>query len=242
VEGVTRKKQTHRIGLIGGTSWRSTALYYERLNRALEAELGMHHSFCGDVCNLDYATLTSMADASDWQGIECMLTDAAMRLDRSGCDVIALTAVTAHRWYDSVRSAAAGAVPHILAAAADRLDALGIRTAGVLGTSITCGSDFVADYLGRDQRKLIFLAKSEQAEIDHQIQSILTASDTVDAGRETLRRAVVSLQSRGVESVVLACTELPLLLPIDTPGATLLDCVTLHIGDICNHILSESHA
>lgn len=242
MEGVTRKQQTRRIGLIGGMSWRSTALYYERLNKAFEAELGVHRSFCGDICNLDYAALLSMADASDWPGIEAMLADAAMRLDRSGCDVIALTAVTAHRWYQPVRSAASGAVPHILAAAADRLDCLGIRNAGVLGTSITCGSDFVADYLGRNDRKLVFLTKREQEDIDHQIQFILTASDNLDAGRETLRRAVVSLQSRGAEAVVLACTELPLLLPINAPGVTLLDCVALHIGDICNHILSESHA
>lgn len=241
MDGVTRKQQARRIGLIGGMSWRSTALYYERLNKALETELGMHRSFCGDICNLDYAALLSLADASDWQGLEAMLADAATRLERSGCDVIALTAVTAHRWYEPVRSATSGAVPHILAAPADRLDALGIRTAGILGTSMTCGSDFVAEHLGRNERKLVFLPKHEQAEIDHQIQSILTASDSLNLGRETLRQAVVSLQSRGAEAIVLACTELPLLLPI-AADVTLLDCVALHIGDICNHILSVSHA
>ena len=222
-------------------SWRSTALYYERLNRALEAELGAHHSFFGDICNLDYAGLVSMANASNWQGIERTITDAAMRLDRSGCDVIALTAVTAHRWYDPVRSAVTGAVPHILAAAADRLDDLGIRNAGILGTSITCGSEFVADYLGRHGRQLTFLTRDEQADIDHHIQSILTASDSVEAGRETLRGAVVSLQGRGAEAIVLACTELPLLLPIKT-DVPLLDCVAFHIGDICKHIVSDIHA
>ena len=239
--GVTQKHQTRRVGLIGGMSWRSTALYYERLNKALEAELGVHRSFRGDICNLDYATLLSMAEAADWQGIESMLAAAAKRLAQSGCDVIALTAVTAHRWYQPVRSVAPGAVPHVLAAAAGKLNSLGIRAAGVLGTSMTCGSDFVASYLGRNERKLIFLDKDEQAELDHQIQSILTASDSVDAGRETLRRTVASLQSRGAEAVVLACTELPLLLPIDA-DVTLLDCVALHIGDICNHILSDYHA
>ncbi|ARQ01001.1 aspartate/glutamate racemase family protein [Pseudorhodoplanes sinuspersici] len=239
---MTKKQQTRRIGLIGGMSWRSTALYYERLNKALETELGMHRSFCGDICNLDYAALLSMADASDWKGVEAMLSDAATRLARSGCEVIALTAVTAHRWYQPVCSATTGTVPHILTAAADRLDFLGIRKAGVLGTSLTCGSDFVADYLGRGERKLIFLDNNEQDELDHQIQAVLTASDRIDAGRGTLRRAVASLQFHGAEVVVLACTELPLLLPIDAPGITLLDCVALHIDDICNHILSESHA
>ena len=106
---------------------------------------------------------------------------------------------------------------------------------------MTCGSEFASSYLGRNARTLVFLEKDEQAELDHQIQSILTASDNLDIGRETLRRAIESLQSRGAEAVVLACTELPLLLPIDA-HVTLLDCVALHIGDICNHILSDCHA
>lgn len=237
---VTRQ-QVRRIGLVGGMSWRSTALYYERLNRAVDACLGVHHSFRGDICNLDYAALLSMAETADWQGIEAMLADAARQLKQSGCDVIALTAVTAHRWYQPVCLAASCDVPHVLTAAAERLDDLAVRSVGVLGTSITCRSDFVISYLGRRDRALIFLDSNEQLELDHLIQSILTANDDIEAGRETLRRSVSSLWSRGAEIVVLACTELPLLLPVDA-NVALLDCVALHVGDICNHILSECHA
>ena len=43
------RSQTRRVGLIGGMSWPSTALYYERLNRALERRCGPHQSFDGVV-------------------------------------------------------------------------------------------------------------------------------------------------------------------------------------------------
>jgi aspartate racemase len=34
----------HRIGLIGGMSWESSALYYQRLNQGIAARLGGLHS------------------------------------------------------------------------------------------------------------------------------------------------------------------------------------------------------
>ena len=235
-----QRVQKYRIGLIGGMSWRSTALYYERLNRAVERECGPHHSFAGQVWNLNYADILAMASAEDWGGIANTLTEAGRGLSRSGCEMVALTAVTAHNWYDAVCAASGGRVPHVLAGTARQLDRSSFRNVGVLGTQVTCNSAFVQDYLGGSNRDLVFLDPDAQAGIDRLIQTILTASDDRMASAAILLHAIASLVSHGAEAVVLACTELPLLLPLQETTIPLIDSVALHVDDICSQILSET--
>ena len=239
--GIQRQRTQHKqLGLIGGMSWRSTMLYYERLNRAMEQACGPHHSFTGRIVNLDYAGLLGRVAHEDWNGICDILSRAAQDLSRSGCDVVALTAVTAHLWFDDVRKASGATVPHVLTATAHELDMQKVRSAGVLGTQTTCSSSFVRNYLGAEGRRIIVLDAEAQSAIDHLIQSILTADDDRTAGSGLLLRAIETLASRGADAVVLACTELPLLLPLHGSPVPLLDSVALHVNDICDHILTEA--
>lgn len=238
---VTRS-QTRRVGLIGGMSWPSTALYYERLNRALERRCGPHQSFDGVVWNLNYATLHAAARAGDWARVETMICDAGRGLAQAGCEVVILTAVTAHLFAEKVLQASGRSGPHILAGAAAELDRLRVSHVGVLGTSSTCGAPFLGHYVGRNGRKVILLDAERQSEIDALIQIVLTAGGAHSGGAEVLRAAATQLRDLGAEAIVLACTELPLLLPIPDIGVPIIDSVALHVADICNEITSDNNA
>jgi aspartate racemase len=231
-----------RVGLVGGMSWRSTALYYQRLNLAVERRFGPHHSFAGVVWNLDYAYLLAAAQASDWAKVEAMICEAAVGLAEAACDVVVLTAVTAHLFSDAVAEAAKRPVPHVLSGAACELDRLGIRCAGVLGTTATCGAPFLEEYLGGNGRTLLRLPPDRQRAIETLIQDVLTAGTADAEGTGRLHDAVAELRDRGAQAVVLACTELPLLLPVPETGVPILDSVALHVEDICNLIVSDIHA
>jgi aspartate racemase len=227
-------RQIRRPGLIGGMSWRSTELYYRRLNQALECRLGPHHSFRGLVWNLDYAELIAAVAAGHWAAVEAAITAAARGLAEAGCDLVVLTAVTAHLFHDSVADAAGCPVPHVLDGAARVLDGTGVATAGLLGTSMTCGSDFAARCLAGHDRRLLCLDDATQRGLDELIQTVLTTGDATAHGRTVLSEAVHALERRGAEAIVLACTELPLLLPLADTHVPLLDCVALHVDDVCN--------
>lgn len=239
-------RQRRRVGLIGGMSWHSTALYYKRLNKAMEAALGAHHSFEGMVWNLNYAKLLSYASAGDMAAVERILVEAARGLEASGCDVIVLTAVTAHHWHEAVHTTVNADVPHVLAGVAQELDKGAIGNVGVLGTSLTCESDFLPNRLARSSsngspRRLTLLDGGDQREIDALIQDILTTGRPIAEGRAVLQRAVMKLHAQGAQAIALACTELPLLLPLPGAPVPLLDSVQLHVNAICQLLLSENH-
>jgi aspartate racemase len=232
-------RQTRRVGFVGGMSWPSTALYYERINRALERRCGPHHSMNGVIWSLNYDVLLSAAIAGEWARIETMICEAASGLKRVGCDIVVLTAVTAHLFAETVATEISSPVPHILSSVAREVDRLGVRQIGVLGTENTCGAPFLTKYLGTGDRELLLLDSERQAQIDDLIQNVLTADAVRDDGAETLRSAVCYLRDRGAKVVVLACTELPLLLPLDDIGVPLVDAVAVHIEDICDLIVSN---
>ncbi|WJR80963.1 amino acid racemase [Bradyrhizobium sp. NP1] len=229
------RRQRRRLGLIGGMSWRSTALYHERLNRAAERAFGSHGTIVGQIDSLDYAELLSLASRGDMAAIEAHLVDAATRLRRAGCEVIALTAVTAHRWHKAVAAAVDVPVPHVLAAVARTLRATGTGDIGVLGTALTCRSDAVRSHLG-EGRRLLFPDDGDQPRIDDLIQRILTVRDAGAEGRDTLAAVSRTLQGRGARAIVLACTELPLLLPVPAVDLPVIDAVALHVDDIFDRI------
>jgi aspartate racemase len=150
--------------------------------------------------------------------------------------------VTAHLFHDAVVAAVERPVPHVLSGAAGELDRLGIRCAGVLGTTATCGAPFLAAYLGGNGRDLLRLPSDRQQVIETLIQDVLTAGSTAADSAGVLRDAAVHLRDCGAQAVVLACTELPLLLPISDPGVPIVDAVALHVEDICNLVVRDQHA
>jgi aspartate racemase len=233
---------TAPLGLIGGMSWRSANLYYQRINHSMERRHGLHRNATGMLASLEYASLLNAAGAGRWDQVEQAIVEAGKRLQDAGCGVVALTAVTAHISHPALRDALIVPVPHVLDPVAARLDALGAGTVAVLGTARTCTSPFVVEKLARPERQVVFAPVELQARIDRLIQERLTAGNCAASDRELLIEAVECLRKQGADAVVLACTELPLLLPLPVmPGLpTILDAVDLHVESLCDLISTKA--
>ncbi|WP_223276355.1 aspartate/glutamate racemase family protein [Sphingomonas daechungensis] len=75
-----------KLGIIGGTSWSSTALYYNHINRAVAQRLGGFHSARLVLESVDFADLIALEDANDWDGVAKLNIDAAQRLQAAGAE------------------------------------------------------------------------------------------------------------------------------------------------------------
>ena len=58
------------IGLIGGMSWESTAVYYRLLNQMARERLGGLHSAQLLLWSFDFAQIEALQAAGDWAGRE----------------------------------------------------------------------------------------------------------------------------------------------------------------------------
>ncbi|MFL5234168.1 MAG: aspartate/glutamate racemase family protein, partial [Microvirga sp.] len=91
-----------KIGIIGGTSWASTALYYEHINRAVAQRLGGLHSARIAIESLDLAPLAELELSGDWDGVAGIMVDAAKTLAKSGAQALVIASNTGHKAYSAV--------------------------------------------------------------------------------------------------------------------------------------------
>lgn len=237
----SRRARAVRLGLIGGMSWKSSADYYERINTLSESRRGAHRNAPTIIDTVEFADLLAAAERGN-EHAEDILVAAGERLQAAGCTAVALTAVTAHRYHGALARALSVPVPHIFDAAAAHLDAIGNRTVGLLGTSRALAAPFLVDRVTRGARSAVRPDPGMQREIDALIFDRLTLGIIDDAGRDLLDAAAARLRGNGAEAILLACTELPLLLRHGrAPAPDMVDAVALHINALCEILTDQEN-
>ena len=101
------------IGLIGGMSWESSAAYYELLNTGVEKRVGDLSSAKTIMSSVDFAEVTRLQEAEDWDGVARILVEAAQGVERAGADFLLLCTTTFHRVFDQVEAAVGIPVLHL---------------------------------------------------------------------------------------------------------------------------------
>ena len=119
------------IGLIGGLSWESTAIYYRLLNEAVRRRLGGLHSARLLLWSFDFAEIEALQAEGDWAGAAARMADAARRLAQGGAGCLVICSNTMHRMAAEVEAAGDLPLIHIAdaTAAAIRAGASRRRTA-----------------------------------------------------------------------------------------------------------------
>jgi aspartate racemase len=228
-----------KLGIIGGMSWSSTALYYDHINRGIAQRLGGLHSALLAIESVDFAGIAEMERAGEWDGIAKVTIDAAKRLEASGAEGLLIACNTVHKSYDAVAANVGIPVLHIADAAADRLVADRRTRVALLGSRFTMTEEFVR---GRIERRGITLAPIDQAwmgEVDRIIFEELAAGHVVRSSQRKLKTLITELGKQKVQAVVLGCTEL--VLAVDTRANVLpvYDTTALHARMAVDWMLSE---
>jgi aspartate racemase len=129
------------LGLIGGTTWLSTAEYYRAINQAVNARLGGMSSAKLFLYSVNFEDFKPPAGAAGWERIADTLSDIAARLERAGADCIVLCANTPHRVADEVQARIGIPLLHIADATADAIVRQKIDCVALLGTKPTMEQD-----------------------------------------------------------------------------------------------------
>ncbi|MGB3026198.1 aspartate/glutamate racemase family protein [Paradevosia shaoguanensis] len=221
--------RSRTIGLLGGMSWESTALYYRLLNTGMQRELGGHHNARSLLLTLDYDDLDTMASAGDWDGIAAALIDAARRVEGGGADFLVITAITGHAVAEGVEAALSIPLLHAADVAGEKLRVEGYRRVGLLGTRFTMSMDFFTARLrGRHGLEILVPEENDREAIHRIIIDELTLGRVEPASQASVLEIAARLQAAGAEALLLACTELPLLLPTERYSLPTYDVVKLH--------------
>ena len=228
-----------KLGIIGGTSWHSTALYYDHLNRGVAQRMGGLHSARLAIESLDLAPIARMELSGDWDGVARETLDAARRLEASGAEGLIITSNTGHKVFDAVAANVDVPMLHIGDAVADKLVADRQQRVALLGTRFTMTEGHVRDRLERRGIQLAPIDGAAIREVDRIIFEELAAGRVVRDSQRKLKTLITELAKQKVQAVVLGCTELVLAVETRANVLPVYDSTVIHARAALDWMLVE---
>ena len=228
-----------KLGIIGGTSWASTALYYEQINRGIAQRLGGLHSAVLSLESLDLTPFPAMQLAEDWAGVAQTTIEAADRLRASGAEGLLLASNTMHRVAEEVGEEVGLPILHIGDAAAERIAADGRTRVALLGTRFVQTGSFIRERYERRGIQIADLNPLWKAEVDRIIFEELAAGRVVRDSQRKLKTLITELGKQKVQAIVLGCTELVLAVDVRANVLPVYDTTAIHARMAVNWMLSD---
>lgn len=219
------------IGVIGGMSWESTALYYRCFNETVRERLGGHHSARCLVHSLDFEPLLEAGAAGRWQDVAEQLVSAGQSLEAAGAECLVLAANSAHRVAGELQQRVALPLVHIAQATGEAIQRDGLSRVGIIGTTHVTEDGFYGGYLKTHFGIEVVAPEPEERRMLHAIIiDELTQGRVEPASVHAVEQLIVNMRARNLEGIIVACTELPLLLARAAQAALpCYDTVRLHV-------------
>lgn len=227
--------------MIGGLGPESTVDYYRSIiarYRARKPDQGYPHVI---INSLDVDKGIALLDAGRLGDLAGYLAAGVELLVRAGADFGFIAANTPHLVFDEVQRRSAIPLLSIVRATADYAKALGLKKLGLFGTGFTMRASF---YPEEFQRAGIALVRPKEPELEfiHRkyIDELLNNRFLPETRAQMLSIAQRMKNDDDIEAVVLAGTELPLLLrDSGTPDIEFLDTTAIHVEAIVGELLSN---
>ncbi|TRC92770.1 aspartate/glutamate racemase family protein [Mesorhizobium sp. WSM4303] len=218
------------LGLLGGMSWESTAIYYRLLNEIVRERLGGLHSAKLLLHSFDFAEIAERQHHGDWDGAGVLLADAARKLEAGGAEGLLICTNTMHKLAGQVQAAVSIPLIHIADATAVAVKGAGVRRPALLATRFTMEQDFykgrladkyglepvVPGQAGRDMvHRVIY---------DELCQGIVSAPSKAAYLDEVARLR----RDEKIDGVIMGCTEITMLIGARDFDIPVFDTTRIH--------------
>ena len=217
-----------RIGLLGGMSWESTALYYRLLNEGVAARLGGLHSADCVLVSVDFAAIAELQAAGRWDEAGRVLADEARRLEAAGAEVLLVCSNTMHKVAAQVEAAVDIPLLHIADTTAAAAEGAGLSRVALLATAYTMEQSFLRDRLTAHGLEVVVPDAAGRALVHRVIYEELCRGVVDDTSRRRVSDVIAELVADGADGVILGCTEIELLIGPDDSPVPVLPTTRIH--------------
>jgi len=217
-----------RIGLLGGMSWQSSALYYSLINELVAERLGGVHSAHLLMASVDFAEIEALQSAGEWDRAGELLAAEARGLQAAGAEVIVLCTNTMHIVAPAIEAAVSIPLLHLADVTAHAVSAARAQRVGLLGTRFTMQEAFYRDRVASHGIDVLVPEPDDQEFVHRVIYDELVHGTVSATSREQYLSIVDRLVARGAQGIVLGCTEIELLIDASHTAVPLFPTTRLH--------------
>lgn len=228
-----------KLGLIGGMSWVATERYYRMINSEVQRRAGPGCSPPLVIESLNYCDLRRLSSDEQWDRAGAVLGEAARRLESAGATAILICANAMYKVEAEVQAAVSVPVINIVDPVGRSLNAAGVSTAALLGTRNVMAERWYRQRLVGHGISLHPADEETVAMVDRIIYDQLMQGVVDKASERELKTLITKWDQRDVDAVVLASTELSLLVDTEANVLPIHDSAYLHAMEGVNWILGD---
>ncbi|WP_391559565.1 aspartate/glutamate racemase family protein [Robertmurraya sp.] len=212
-----------RIGILGGLSAESTALFYNTLTRLYieqHGDTGYPEIVIFSVRFLDFL---NMLKQGNWEECASYLASGINALEKAGADFAVISANTPHIVFNKIEEKVSLPLIHIADAVAEVAKSKGYKKVALLGTKATMNADFYPVCLSRHNIEC-YNPSDEQKEMVNQIlESELYKGIINEESRTFYLNLIDEMKEIEADAVILGCTEIPMLINSENSPLPILD-------------------
>lgn len=238
------------LGIIGGLGPESTVDYYQRIIALYRERTGEVHYPEFVIVSVDLRKGLDFMNANNLSGMADFLLEAIGKLARGGADFGIISANTPHIVFDEVAPKSPIPLISIVEATCAAAKAQNLKRLALFGTRYTMQADFYLKVFQREGIELYAPDTGDQDYIHDKYFSELVPGKFLPETRAGLLAIVDRMKAAsdppsqsygeaGIDGVILAGTELPLILrSADHNGIPLLDTTKIHVEAAVAEMLS----
>lgn len=215
------------IGLLGGTGWSSTIDYYRLINQRVNQSLGGAHSAKILLKSIDYDEIMRGYGVLDDAKMASLLKKEVLELLALKPDLFLICCNTLHKYYDMIQKEINTPIPimHIVEITRDALKEKGHKKVLFLATRFTMEDPFFKGTLEKAGIEVIIPDQEERDRI-HIIHREELMKDLVKEESQLFFKELLQ-KYQDVDAVILACTELGLIIHQEMSKKPLLNTLVL---------------
>jgi len=222
------------IGLVGGMTPESTKVYYEALIQGARQPNGdplRNPEII--IYSLNLTELVQIQSTGDRMKVAGYLVNILERLRVAGAQVGALTANTPHAYLDEIRAKTSLPLVSIVSAARDAAADRRLERALLLGTRTCMEAEMYPREFAEAGIRVILPGDEDREFLDHTIYNDLALGRVTPEVRQRCHQICRNhIDSDGIDSVILGCTELPLVIASGDLPIQVLDTTKVHVDAI----------
>lgn len=228
-----------KLGLIGGMSWVSTRSYYNYINRFVQAKAPPNSSAPLLIESLDFSRLYRVTEDQGWENTATILSASAKRLAKAGAGALIICANSMHKVYDEVAASVDIPIIHIAECVGEKMEADGVSTAALFGTRNVMTESFYRQRLVAKGVDLLPPELENIEQLDRIIYEELMHGKVTRSAERALKTMITVKEQAGARAIVLAATELEMIVDVDANVLPIYDSTRIHAQKAADWILGS---
>ncbi|MDO1450834.1 aspartate/glutamate racemase family protein [Rhodocytophaga aerolata] len=217
------------IGLIGGMSWESSALYYQIINRKIQHVLGGVHSCNCLMYSVDFAEIAHLQHTGSWDLLAKKMISVAQKLELGGADMILLCTNTMHKVAERIEHSINIPFLHIVDATAEQIQKKSYNRLGLLATRFSMEEDFLkARYKNKFNIETMVPDEKARVDVHRIIYEELVKGIITHKSKQRYLEIIDHLVQNGAQAIISGCTEIELLISPSDISVDLFQTTRIH--------------